>query len=60
MSDFVARDHGLGPGWDDPNFDPEAGRGCGCRRQGCLLLLALLAVLVGLYLVGVFFQAGGL
>jgi len=60
MSDFVPSEHGLGPGWADPNFDPEAGWGCGCRRQGCLLLLVLPALLLVLYLVGAFLQAGGI
>lgn len=45
---------GLGPGWDDPNFDPEAGRGCrgGLVRRGCSCLAVLVGVFVVLAVIG--------
>ena len=42
---------GLGPGWDDPNFDPEAGRHSLARR-GCGCLVVLIGVFIMLVVVG--------
>ena len=45
---------GLGPGWDDPDFDPDAGRGCwgGIARRGCSCLVVLVGVFVILTVIG--------